>query len=378
MIPSPLRLIRGKQSGIVTVLNTMPAMLTNRIELNASFEIGMLAALDKSVKNADDTFPMLQDLKTVYGLEGLADIIDYSDMQITHLQRGGGKSTMTRHLEDIRKMTTSTQEVMNFYIEAIKSTPMDQGILVCTYLEDGVDYVEELKKVFSKAGIDLTATVKDDKGIEHPRIAFTTYGQHLSTNKFRYCSTGIAAGVQQRHKADIAGRMCGARKSIAAPINFEEVEQVFQAVAAADLQQLIGRLACRQVVNGKAKPTRVYVTHLDNSKGDFRARVKKAFPRATWIDQASVNRLKRSQTGKLVERLGPALDSIYTGQPISLTKSGRETIKKKIGSCPHSDKVLQRAITLFLKHNPAWCRVGYAVQKTCDRMFPTSTAEKAA
>lgn len=162
MIPSPLRLIRGKQSGVVSVINTMPPLLTNRIELNASFEIGMLSALDPSVKNADDHFPMLQDLKTRYNLPtGLSGIIDYRDMQITHLQRGGGKSTMAGHLEDIRQMTGSTKEVLDFCVNAIKATPENEGVLVLTYLEDGVDYVEYLKKVFTKAGLNVQSPMLD-------------------------------------------------------------------------------------------------------------------------------------------------------------------------------------------------------------------------
>lgn len=155
MLPAPIRLFRGKQSGVVSVVNTMPLCLTNRIELNASFEIGMLSALNPSMKNADDHFPMLQKLQSVYGLEGLADIIDYSDMRVTHLQRGGGKSTMSRHLEDIRKQTESTKEVLDFYIEAIKATPEGECVLVFTYLDDGVEYVQQLKRVFKKAGIDV-------------------------------------------------------------------------------------------------------------------------------------------------------------------------------------------------------------------------------
>jgi hypothetical protein len=255
MVPSPLRLIRGRQSGVVTVINTMPPVLTNRIELNASFEIGMLSALDPTVKNADDHFPMLQELKSTYNLPtGLSGIIDYSDMTITHLQRGGGKSTMAAHLEDIRNQTASTRKVMDFYVEAIKATPQNEGVLVLTYLEDGVDYVEALTQVFRKAGIDMDQTVLDDTGKPVPRIAFTTYGAHLSTNRFRHCSTGILAGVQQRHKAEIAGSMCGMRKSLAAPVDFAEVDIVHQAVAGADAQQGIGRLRCRMVE--RVRPSR--------------------------------------------------------------------------------------------------------------------------
>jgi hypothetical protein len=35
----------------------------------------------------------------------------------------------------------------------------------------------------------------DAEGQTQPRIAFTTYGNHGGTNKYRYCSTGILAGV---------------------------------------------------------------------------------------------------------------------------------------------------------------------------------------
>jgi len=195
MVPSPVRLIRGNQSGGVTIIQTMPPCLTNRIKLNASFEIGMLSALDPTIKNADDHFPMLQKLKTEYGLEGLAGIIDYSDMSITHLQRGGGKSTMKGHLEDLTKGSGSTKEILDFYVNAIKATPEGEGGLVLTYKEDGLDYVEQLQRVFVQAGIDINRKIVAAEGQTQPRIAFTTYGNHVGTNKFRYYSTGILAGV---------------------------------------------------------------------------------------------------------------------------------------------------------------------------------------
>ncbi|ULA59499.1 MAG: hypothetical protein LZF60_140038 [Nitrospira sp.] len=372
MIPSPLRLIRGRQSGVVTIINTMPPCLTNRIELNASFEVGMLSALDPTIKNADDHFPMLQALKTEYGLEGLAGIIDYSDMHITHLQRGGGKSTMKGHLEDLAKDSGSTKEILAFYIQAIKGTPEDEGVLVLTYKEDGVDYVEQLQRVFVQAGIDINRKIEDAEGTTQPRIAFTTYGNHVGTNKFRYCSTGILAGVQQRHKADIAGSMCGARKSIASKINFTEVDLVHQAVAASDAQQAMGRLQCRLVKNGKALPARIYVVHLDSPERTFKTRLTKAFPKAGWTDQASENRLKTSRTYDVMLKVTRYLET-YQGKTVKtetvkaeITK-GVLTHKRDIGSDPFSKQVWKDAIRLFLKGNSEWERQGHALIKTVDK-----------
>lgn len=373
MLPSPIRLIRGKQSGVVSVINTMPAVLKNRIELNASFEIGMLSALAPTMKNADDHFPMLQDLKTQYGLEGLAGIIDYSDMTITHLQRGGGKSTMAGHLEDIRKQTDSTKEVLDFCIQAIKETPLDQAVLICTYLEDGVEYVDQLKKVFSRAGIDLKRTVVDYQGVEQPRINFTTYGQHLSTNRFRFCSVGIAVGVQQRHKAGLAGAMCGTKaRSIAASVDFLEVDMVHQAMAAADTQQLIGRLQCRRVKDGKALPVKVYIVHKDDKDKTFRTRLMKAFPRATWKDTASENRLKRSQAYQVMLAVQRYVEANYHGQPLKTgdikcaIEKGPETTRESYRLRSISERVWKDAIPLFLKNNPEWKRHGHSLIKAVD------------
>lgn len=369
MIPSPLRLIRGNQSGVVTIINTMPPCLTNRIELNASFEVGMLSALDPTIKNADDHFPMLQTLKTEHGLEGLAGIIDYSDMSITHLQRGGGKSTMKGHLEDLAKDSGSTKEILDFYIRAIKATPEDEGVLVLTYKEDGVDYVEQLQRVFVQAGIDINRKIVDAEGQTQPRIAFTTYGNHVGTNKFRYCSTGILAGVQQRHKADIAGSMCGARKSIASRIEFAEVDLVHQAVAASDAQQAIGRLRCRLVKNGKALPARLYIVHLDSPEQTFKARLTRAFPKAGWTDQASENRLKASQTYEVMQKVARYLESHYQGKAIRTAAVKAEIVKrssahkKTIGSATFSDTLFRESIRLFLQSNSEWNRQGHALVK---------------
>ncbi|MBS0169427.1 MAG: hypothetical protein JSR62_03665 [Nitrospira sp.] len=372
MIPSPLRLIRGHQSGVVTVIQTMPPCLTNRIELNASFEVGMLSALDPTIKNADDHFPMLQTLKTQYGLEGLAGIIDYSDMQITHLQRGGGKSTMKGHLEDLAKESGSTKEILDFYISAIKATPEDEGVLVLTYKDDGVDYVRQLQRIFVRAGIDINQKIQDAEGHTQPRIAFTTYGQHVGTNQFRYCATGILAGVQQRHKADIAGAMCGARKSIASRIDFAEVDLVHQAVAASDAQQAIGRLRCRLVKNGKALPARIYVVHLDSADRTFKTRLTKAYPKAAWKDQASENRKQQGQFFNLAKAVAEYLEQSYVGASISTdaikthlsSKAKRSSDHKiDIGSVTFSDQVFRKAIRLFLKDNSGWKRQGHALVK---------------
>jgi hypothetical protein len=334
----------------------------------------MLSALDPTIKNADDHFPMLQTLKTEYGLEGLAGIIDYSDMHITHLQRGGGKSTMKGHLEDLAKESGSTREILDFYIKAIKATPEEEGVLVLTYVEDGVDYVKQLQRVFVQAGIDINRTIVDADGQRHPRIAFTTYGNHVGTNKFRYCSTGILAGVQQRHKADIAGSMCGARKSIASKIDFAEVDLVHQAVAASDAQQAIGRLQCRLVKNGKALPARIYVVHLDSSERTFKTRLTKAFPKAGWTDQASETKLRNSQTYQIMRKVGQHLEANYQGRPIKTAtikteiSKGVSAHKKTIGSDPFSKQVWKDAIRLYLQSNSDWSRQGLALIKTVHKM----------
>lgn len=377
MIPSPLRLIRGNQSGVVTIIQTMPPCLTNRIELNASFEVGMLSALDPTIKNADDHFPMLQKLKTEYGLEGLAGIIDYSDMHITHLQRGGGKSTMKGHLEDLTKGSGSTKEILDFYVNAIKATPDDEGVLVLTYKEDGLDYVEQLQRVFVQAGIDINRKIVDAEGQEQPRVAFTTYGNHVGTNKFRYCSTGILAGVQQRHKADIAGSMCGARKSIASKIDFAEVDLVHQAVAASDAQQAIGRLRCRLVRNGKALPARIYAVHLDSPERTFKTRLRRAYPRAAWTDQASENRKQQGQFFNLAKAVAEYLEQAYVGEPVPTEKIKAHlgskakhcgTHKKDIGCATFSNWVFSKAIRLFLKDNSEWKRQGHALIKAVHKV----------
>lgn len=370
MIPSPLRLIRGNQSGVVTIINTMPPCLTNRIELNASFEVGMLSALDPTIKNADDHFPMLQKLKTEYGLEGLAGIIDYSDTHITHLQRGGGKSTMKGHLEDLAKEKGSTKEILDFYIQAIKATPEEEGVLVLTYKDDGVDYVKQLQRVFVQAGIDINRKIKDAEGQTQPRIAFTTYGNHVGTNKFRYCSTGILAGVQQRHKADIAGAMCGARKSIASKIEFAEVDLVHQAVAASDAQQAIGRLQCRLVKNGKALPARLFIVHLDSSERTFKTRLTKAFPKAGWTDQTSENRLKKSQIYEVMRDVEACLTRNYQGEPVSPATLRRwlsdTTLYLSLGLA--SSKTVQRAVQVFLERNNHWTKTGRSLIKWLDKL----------
>jgi hypothetical protein len=392
MLPSAIRLIRGKQSGIISVVNTMPPCITNRIELNASFEIDQLSTLDTTVKNADTTFPMLQDLKTIHHLTGLADIVDYSGLTITHLHRGGGKSTIAEHLEDIRKMTPGTLEVIQFFIDAITSTPADEGVLVVTFKDDGPEYVKTLQKVFKRAGIDLDATVRDCDGVEHPRIAFTTYGAHLSTNAYRYCSTAVLAGVMQRHKAQVAGEMCGARHSVAAAVAFPEVEQVYQAISAATAQQTIGRIRLRIIENGRAMPCRVFICHRDSPEGYFKKRLLMAFPSARWIDQASENRKKKSQTYQVSVAISAILKTDYTGQAFlfkdlkekirpdtqesaysarSLSdheKKESDTHKNSHSARPLSKQVWNDAIRLFLKDNPEWRRQGHALIRHVDQL----------
>ena len=195
-----------------------------------------------------------------------------------------------------------------------------------TYLEDGVEYVEQLRMVFKKAGVDVTKQVVDEDGVTHPRVAFTTYRNHLSINAFRYASTGILAGVQQRHKADIAGAMCGARKSIASPVDFLEVDLVHQAVASADAQQAIGRLRRRRIKDGKALPVRVFISHLDDRARNFKTRLMRAFPQATWKDRSSEERLKKSQTYQVMLAVKDYLGSNYQGKPVPTSQ-----IKKDLG-----------------------------------------------
>jgi hypothetical protein len=166
---------------------------------------------------------------------------------------------MAGHLEDIRQMTSSTKEVLDFYVNAIKATPENEGMLVL-------------------------------------------------------------AGVQQRHKAEITGSMCGARKSIASPVDFAEVDLVHQAVAASDAQQGIGRLRCRQVVAGKAKPVRIFICHRDSRDQQFKGRLLRAFPRATWTDQASENGKLKSQAYQVSRKIGESLE-VTTGGSLSHRQS---------------------------------------------------------
>lgn len=277
---------------------------------------------------------------------------------------------MKGHLEDITKESGSTKEILDFYIKAIKETPEDQGVLVLTYKEDGLDYVEQLQRVFVQAGIDINRRIVDAEGTTQPRLAFTTYGNHVGTNKFRYCSTGILAGVQQRHKADIAGSMCGARKSIASKIDFAEVDLVHQAVAASDAQQAIGRLRCRLVKNGKALPARIYVVHLDSPERTFKTRLTRAFPKAGWTDEASENRLKESQAYKMSLIVEKVLEANYKGASVSPTTlrtwlADYWTSDHKNRYRQVSDKLVQRSVKILLeRHKNTWTRIGRSLIKS--------------
>jgi hypothetical protein len=137
------------------------------------------------------------------------------------------------------------------------------------------------------------------------------------------------------------------------------------------------------VKNGKALPARIYVVHLDSSARTFKTRLTKAFPKAGWTDQASENKLKKSQSYALSLAIKTYVEREYDSQPIktSRIKAGLEqakrtsTHKKTIGSGPFSERVWKDAITLFLQSNSEWARQGHRLMKVFHKMkFEDDTA----
>jgi hypothetical protein len=152
--------------------------------------------------------------------------------------------------------------------------------------------------------------------------------------------------------------MCGARKSIASPVDFLEVDLVHQAVASADAQQAIGRLRCRRIKDGKALPVRVYISHLDDKDRNFKTRLMRAFPKVAWKDKASENRLKKSQAYQVMLVVKGYVEANYQGKPIP-TKTLMDLLDiNRLGNV--SEQVFRIAIRLFLKENPEWIRPGRA------------------
>ncbi len=148
--------------------------------------------------------------------------------------------------------------------------------------------------------------------------------------------------------------------------------------AGADAQQAIGRLRCRRIRNGKALPVRIFITHLDDKERNFKQRLMRAYPKATWKDQASENRLKRSMAYRVSWAIEEYVKANYQpGKPLKAQEI-RENVPRLLDSYrPRtvSDQVWRDAKALFLKRNKeTWVWRGHSLALLFDALFPDQAA----
>jgi hypothetical protein len=230
----------GKITHLVQPVARVDPMLKRVLVLDASYRISVLSASDRTVKESSRLT-----CADVVG-KGPRLLPKVFDRVVVNLCRGpSGRGGME---SDRKKRQGMIQRQVS---RILRFVPEGEPFLICTFKDRGrlkrkngrqlktIHWIEEIKAELARQGV---ANWEE-------RASFVTWGMHKGRNCWRHIKYGFAFGVTQRSwtgdlhlKAKaLEGDLVNVSRTLVPNAQGEGVS----AEIAADLQQLIGRLFCR-------------------------------------------------------------------------------------------------------------------------------------
>lgn len=244
-VQRPLRVVpfveAGRKVGVIHYSTLVPPSLRRLVVLDASHNIRLLT----SEHDAD-----LQVTAVDCAIKSFADVA------VRHLKVGAGREALGKSLP--RRDSALTREI----VSEVRAWPTDEAGIIFTFKQSDRDarkgktsHADYIRSSLTAAGVDIHALLPNGK----PRFAFLTWGQHLGVNGYAYCSRVLMVGVLRRHRLDLSAAIAGQRDDLTAQqaadpkvVTQVELSEVFH-----NVMQAAGRGACRDTVEGSARPMQV-------------------------------------------------------------------------------------------------------------------------
>lgn len=209
--------------------------LENIAVLDASFVISELCKADPTIRDAT-TSAMLR-------------YKNYSDVLVKQTTAPSGRWQFKRGAE--------AAIALNAAVNSILDIPVDQSILVVTYMaKNGLDLVADLKRALLDRGVRPDHILVDGK----ERIRFTTWGKHTTENAFAGSQHVVALGVLRQSSATVAASMAGQKDDPCYRMTREELQEVELSLLACNVMQAMSRGNCRRVdASGMALPMTLHL-----------------------------------------------------------------------------------------------------------------------
>lgn len=274
-----LRVLSSKQSsvgGLITYDISVPPELNNMVVLDASYGIRLLERFDTTIKQPEGS---------------LSHIKSYESVSIYHLPYWSGRHSIEGSFKEDKR---ENRKVSNEIIPVIQKIPMDEAIILFTFKpKRGLDIRKKLEEDMLAAGIDIHANVevkvtkKDENGNSitvtelKPRIIYVSWGSETSINDYSYARNVIFSGIIHRSPHDLASAIAGQKKNLLTDITSELIEEVSNSELCHCLYQAISRSNCRNTVNGKALPSKIFLIHREDNK--LKDLLSKVMPKVQWL-----------------------------------------------------------------------------------------------
>jgi hypothetical protein len=338
-----LRVVPVSQGGgaVVTYDIAVPRELDNVVVLDASYPIRQLERLDRSIRPAPDYNGAVK---------------RYDNVVIKHVRHGCGRGAMERSFdhEDAEERRVS-QELC----DVISRIDPEEGVIVFTFKDTGVDMRGALQRDLKAAGVDTRAMLKPlaDDEKPRPRFRFLTWGQETATNDHSDCPNIVFAGVIHRSETDLAASIVGQQDNLLAVVPSKQITEVRRSECAHALYQAMSRGSCRETVNGQATPMRVWLIHYDNHLRDL---IDKVMPGVRW----------ETWTPKFVDPIQTKTDELllqvlaylrHLGPEV--TKVSTKVVKEALEIADTLSRTFTRAVQRVSDTDAGWYLCGRSLQR---------------
>lgn len=297
----PLRVVgnAGSTGGAVWFQVAVPPELDNILILDASTPIRQLVRHDSTIIDVEDPERGLPQVRRVGCTLGA--LKDFSDVTISHMDAGGGRSTMSDRFNHVRR---EDRKVSRAVVDVVRDIPEDEGVLIFVYKTrpGEPDFRRILLMDLNEAGVDAEATTQG-----RARLNVLTWGQETSLNAFGHCSNVILVGVLQRSEQDLAGAYVGQRGDLETEVTRSTIKSIQQSESAHLVYQALSRGSCRFINDGQARPMKAWIIH---DGVEVKEDLEKVMPGAVWRDWHIEGVSHPRKIAKLAERIKGHLETL--------------------------------------------------------------------
>jgi hypothetical protein len=303
-------------SGVVSIVEAIPASLKNVVILDASADVRALVHSDRSIRQVKSFKP--------------AYLKDFAQVQVHQLLSGGGRSTLEGYF---RAKGAGQSAVCSEVLDIVKGNlSTARAFLFFTVKSRGdLDMREELGRALAKAGINPKEQTGGEK--PRPRFEFLTWGNHEGINGYEHCDVVIMVGVVQRSLLELTATMKAQAGLLAAPTPPDRLRAVRESEVAHAVYQGASRGSCRRVHSGMAGAMKLYIIHKSRGLETLMAEV---MPNAVWSYPEFKHLTKATEAVKtqgMLDRILVCLANV----PEGVTKISTTEVKKAMGMSPDSE-----------------------------------------